>query len=289
MPGINTTGTPNTSDYNLGRGKVYLAELDATTKRPKAFRDVGNVPEFTLSLENETLEHLSSREGLKSVDKEVVISLSANCSFSFDELNFQNLSAFFSGEVASYTNPARGAAITNQQIAAAGAWEKGRWYELRDSNGDRLYDLDLSGGTLTVEYGSSPTSLTIDTDYTVNAKMGMIFIKSTSAGTPATDVLQYDYASNGSPAETELIDEVRGLTQTSQVLALKFISENPADDDHQVELDIHQINLKSEGDMAMIGDEYSVGQLSGKAEKNETASPDSPTLTLRTFATAKAS
>lgn len=288
MAGKNTTGLPKTEDYNLGRGRIYLAELDATTGLPLAYRDVGNVPEFNVSLEVETLEHQSSRQGLKVVDKEVVISQKANISFQFDEINFENLALFLSGETASFTNPAFTASITAQQIAAAGAWSKGAWYELRDSNGDRLYDLDSVGGTLSIEYGATPTAMTINTHYTVDYKMGMVFIKAGAPGTPATDVLQFDYASAGTPVETETIDEVRGLTQSSAIVALKFISENPADEDHVTELQVHKISLKSEGDLALIGDEWTTGQIQGAAEKNEDASPDSPTMTLRTYATAKA-
>ena len=43
MPGPNTTGLPQTEDYNLGRGIIYLATINATTGKPDAggWRDVG--------------------------------------------------------------------------------------------------------------------------------------------------------------------------------------------------------------------------------------------------------
>ena len=83
MPGPNTLGTPQTDDYNLGRGILYFATL-GSDGRPNEYRDLGNVPEFNLSIEVETLEHQSSRQGLKVVDKEVVISQAVNVAFVVD-------------------------------------------------------------------------------------------------------------------------------------------------------------------------------------------------------------
>ena len=74
MPGVNTTGVPNTNDYNLGRGIVYFSLLDTNGLPTGGYRDLGNAPEFNVSFETETLEHQASRLGLKVTDKEVVIS-----------------------------------------------------------------------------------------------------------------------------------------------------------------------------------------------------------------------
>ena len=77
-------------------------------------------------------------------------------------------------------------------------------------------------------------------------------------------------------------DEVRALTQTNVIAALKFIGENPANNDAQVEYQFHQVSLKADGDLSAIGDEFSVMGFTAVAETNTTLDPNSPTLTIRT-------
>ena len=275
MPGLNTTGLANTSDYNLGRGKVYFAELDANGI-PKSYRFMGNAPEFNISMETETLEHQSSTGGLKVTDKEVVISQKVNLSLTLDEINFQNMALFFSGSTGSHDNTAAQSAITglgNLVVDTAG-----RWYDLyqtasgvptSDSSGDRLYDV----GTVTID------TLTVGDDFEVDSKMGRVFIKSNV--TPGT--FDVDVAADAQADSS--VDEVRGLTQTSVQGALKFISENPAAGDAQTEYQFHQVSLKSEGDFGLISDEYTQMGLTAVAEANESAGGStSPTLTIRTHA-----
>src|SRR5262245_43608037 len=139
--GKNTSGLPNTGDYVLGRGKVYGALIDTVTEKPTAagWRDLGNAPEFTLSLETEKLEHQSSMEGLKVVDKEVTLSQKMSIGFSLDEINDQNLSEWLSGETASHTNTAI-AGFSN--VTQSSAVVLGRWYDLVNGSGERAYDID---------------------------------------------------------------------------------------------------------------------------------------------------
>jgi hypothetical protein len=74
MPGVNTTGKPQTTDIRLGRGALHFAALDPTTRKPLGFRHLGNCIALTLNVESETLEHFSSRTGVRSVDKEIILS-----------------------------------------------------------------------------------------------------------------------------------------------------------------------------------------------------------------------
>lgn len=291
--GINLTGLPDPGDYNLGRGIVYFAALHPTTGLPLEWRDLGNAPEFNLSLESETLEHQSSRKGLKVTDLEVIISLKASCSFALDEANFDNLALYFQGETASYVNPATAGvggtpgttkiAITSQAYPA----KKGVWYDIRDASGNRVYDVDPTKIVVkkaTDDTMATSVDLVLNTQYTLDTKMGRIFHKSTSDVNLGTHpVLCYTLLAD---AGAKPVDEVRGLTKTSIKGALKFIAENPANNDKQYEYQFHKISVKPDGDFALISDEITQMQFSGVAEKNELASPSSPTLTIRTHADA---
>lgn len=271
MPGKNTLGTPKTEDYNLGRGILYFAELDSSGM-PDGYRDLGNAPEFNLSIEKEELEHRSAREGLKTVDKTVVISQDLAFSFQLEELNHENLAALFSGETADHTNVA--IAGFTKQTAMITDVVLGRWYDIVNSSGERAYD--ISTADLTLEVGA--TSLVENTDYTLDLTMGRIFFLSTASNATAGDEID---ATLTAKAGAKTVSEVQGLTKSSVTGALKFISENPANADHNTEYQFHKITLSSEGDFSLIGDEFSTMPFTGTAQKNADADADSPTLTIR--------
>lgn len=284
MPGPNTTGLPQTEDYNLGRGIIYIAEIDTATGKPNnaGWRDLGNAPEFNVTVEAETLEHRSSREGLQSVDKEVVISQDMDLAFALDELNEENLALFFSGAKNTHTNVAVAGFTKYEMISAAsGGVALGRYYDIVDSSGNRAYDVET--GNLTLNNGDDETLLVENTDYTLDSEMGRIFLLSGASNISAGEALDITLGADGG---ARAVTEVRGLTQTNVTVALKFIAENPANDDHQTEYNFHQVDLKADGDFALIGDEFSQMNFTAAAEKNTTGSPDSPTLTIRNVAAA---
>lgn len=281
--GVNTTGTPNTNNYNVGRGKVYFASLDANDK-PLAWRDLGNATEFNISIETETLEHTSSRGGLKVVDKEVTISQKASVSVTLDELEFDNLRLFFSGTVHdSLTNPANtNVASSGSELVIAPTTEKGRYYDLIDASGGRLYDITKANLVVVMDptgANAGPITMVQDTDYTVDEEFGRIFIVSYPVGGTAADALSFYYTTTSSEAA---YDEVRGLQSTAVTGALKIITENPADSDEKTEYVLHKVNLKPEGDFSLIGDDWTVMQLTGAAESSSwSAVSSSPTLSIR--------
>lgn len=280
MPGLNTTGAANTADYNLGRGKLYIASLSSGLPDTSGWRDLGNCPEFSINVETETLEHFSSRQGTKTVDKEVVISQKINIAFQLDEINFQNLANFFSGTSAdeALTNPAI-AGVSNISITTSVVL--GRWYDLKSLDaqaGVRLYDIDATKLSLSADPGGTPTPLVENTDYTVDEKNGRVFFLSTASNVTAGEEVDFTITADAGAVNP---DEVKALTQTTQSVALKFIGINPANNDAEVEYQFHQVSLKADGDFSLIGDEFTTMGFTAVAERNETADADSPTLTIR--------
>lgn len=286
MAGPNTTGLPQTDDYNLGRGIVYFAAL-GTDGKPDAYRDLGNAPEFSISIEVETLEHQSSRQGLRITDKEVVISQKVNVSLVLDEINHENMALLLSGEKGTHTNVAVAGFSEFEMVVGNDSdtteLELGRWYDIVNSSGERAYGIDASD--LSMETATGAVALVEDTDYTVDEEMGRFFILSTSSvaatAIAAFDGLDVTLAANGSAPS---VNEVRALTTTNISGALKFISENPANNDVKTEFQFHQVSLKADGDFALIGDEFSTMNFTGIAESNTQADADSPTLTIRNVA-----
>lgn len=283
MAGPNTTGKPKTQDYNLGRGIVSVGTLDPTTLKVTKWRDVGNAPDFKVSLTTDKLQHKSSRTGLSVVDKEVVISQSAEISCQLDELNNENLALLFSGSKASHTNVAI-AGFTIATLIANVNLSTNTWYDvIKPSTGERAYDIDTAKLALATSAGS-PVSLVDGTDYELDSEMGRVFIKDTAKITTAiagggtngniTAVLTADVAA--SP-----VSEVQVLTLSSVNVAVKFIASNPADGDRKTEYQFHSVNLTADGDFSLIGQEFTTMSLKGTASANAAIDPQSPTCTIR--------
>lgn len=284
MPGINKTGKPDTKNIFLGRGRVFAASLDATTQKPAHFRHLGNVTAFGLTVESEKLEHQNSRTGVKSIDREIVLSQKVNVSLTLDEaLDFDNLAYFFSGTAqkasAALNNAANDGTATDVLLHADAV--TGRWYELRLADGKRLFDLSSNSAHLTVKSGSgavgAATTLALGTDYEVDLKWGMILLRSSSDTPAGTHVdgnnLWFTYTSQSTEKDA---DQVTMLTQSKQSVFLRFVGINPANSDKEVLVDLHSVSLSADGELPMIGEEFSSLTLVGAAERNETGYPTAP-------------
>ena len=273
MPGQNTSGTPNTEDYTLGRGRIFAAPIDATTGRPLGYRFLGNAPAVTSNISTETLEHQASTGGLKNTDKEIVISVTPTLNFTLDEINAENLKSFFLGESNyEYVNVAA-AGFAQYEMIAPADFEGGRSYDIVNSLGELA--MGVQGTDLTVVAGG--TTLVLNTDYTFDyeegvatqSEMGQIFFIADSpaviAAKAANEGIDVTLAANGAAKDIELID---GLKTTGETLAILFIQENPASADAKLRFEFHSVNVKPDGDFSGIGDDWSTLQYTGKMEKN---------------------
>ena len=80
------TASPSTSNYQIGKGKVYVSLDSGAT-----WRDVGNVTALEWTPNVSTLDHYSSQAGVKTKDKTVVIESGAKLKMTMDEITADNL------------------------------------------------------------------------------------------------------------------------------------------------------------------------------------------------------
>jgi len=283
MSGPSTTGKTNPEDYNLGRGKLYFAAIDATTEKPISWRFLGNAPAFTITTDIETLEHFSSQEGLKTLDKEVTVSRKVTMNWTLDEWNDENLADLFSGGKSTPTNAAV-AGFSEYQMVADGDITALRYYDVVNSSGVRAYDLDT--GDLTVKTtNATPVTLALGTDYEEDLEFGRIFLLNSSAvQTAITNVEGLDITLAAKAGAVD-INEVRVQTQTAITGAIKFISEN-AVDGFKREFQFHKVTVKADGELALIGDDWGEMPFTGSAESSVLADSTSPTFRIRSLASA---
>src|SRR5436305_14786148 len=91
--------SPSTDNYYVGKGKLSFKPTGATT-----FRDLGNVTELETTPNLTTLEHFSSREGVKKKDKEVVTDKKLTVRLVMDEWTADNLAMALLGDTSVDTN-----------------------------------------------------------------------------------------------------------------------------------------------------------------------------------------
>jgi hypothetical protein len=87
------TDSPSITNYQIGKGVVSFKKNGEST-----FRDLGNVPSFEFTPEIEKLEHFSSREGVKSKDRVVVLSKSGTLKLELEEITAENLALAVLGD-----------------------------------------------------------------------------------------------------------------------------------------------------------------------------------------------
>jgi len=87
--------SPDTGNLYVGKGICSFLKTDTGTEA----RDLGNVPECELNLEIETLDHFTSRAGIRSKDLIVVIQRSGTIRWVMEEWTPENLALWFMGNV----------------------------------------------------------------------------------------------------------------------------------------------------------------------------------------------
>lgn len=284
MPGFNLTGAPNTQDYVLGRGVIYLAKIDPATGLPDAdgFRDLGNAPEFNITVNTEDLRHQNSRDCIKFTDKRFVISQEVGISFQLDETrNFDNLSDFLSGSTEVYNNPHDS---THTDVSITLTVHLGAWYALRKANGARVYNLDASGLVYTIEKDAVSDVLLVEgTDYEIDEQLGLVRFLPTATNVAENDPVIWSITTAASGGAIQDLDQVNALTRSEVSGALMFVQDNAGDCGQKIEWMFHQVSLSADGDLSQIGDEVSVMNFTGVAEINNLVTDTSKVLTVRTY------
>ncbi len=281
MPGFNLTGAPNTQDYVLGKGKILLAKINNATGLPdvNGFRDLGNSPQFNLTVTVEDRRHKNSRDCLAFTDARFIISQEVGLSFQLDEINFENLSDFLSGSTETYDNPHD---VTHTDVSITLTVKLGRWYELRKANGTRVYNLDAAGVVFTIEKDATTDVLLVEgTDYEIDKQLGLVRFKSTAVNIVNGDPVIWTITTGATTPKN--LDQVNALERSQVEGALLFIQDNSADCGQKTEYRFHKVSLTADGDLSLIGDEETVMSFTGVAEVNSLITDASQVLTVRTY------
>jgi len=295
MPGL-SSGVPSTRDYVLGRGILRAASLTAAGLPDNSgFRDLGNAPEFSLTVEVEDLRHQNSRDDTKFTDKRFVVSQEIGLSFQLDEMNMTNLNDFLSGTLEVFDNVAIETAISGANChivdGSTTPWVLSRWYQIYTltNHVKRMYNLGATGLVYTIEEDPdsvSPADLVgtgATADYEIDEEMGLIrFIAGGAAAMDGTEVVGFD-STVAATAGSEDLDQIQALQVASVQVALMFIQRNAGDNGNKAMYLFHKVTLSADGDLSLIGDEVQTMGFTGVAEKNDGVPETSKFLTVTTY------
>jgi len=246
-----------TNNYTLGRGEVHFARFVTGTQTPKGFRYIGNTPEFSLTIEQEVLDHFDSDHGIREKDESIALQVNRSGTFTTDNIDIANVAMFFFGEEETVTEA--GAVITAEEVNDV---EQGLYYQLGISaarpagaKGLIAYDADdsNSAGVFTVVENDSNsagnTAYVYGTDYTIDAETGRLYIVVGGGIAEGTD-LQVSYTIRAS-------SYTRVLSGSEPVEgAMQFIAFNPVGDD--IDYFFPWIKVSPNGDYALKSDEWNV-------------------------------
>ena len=136
-------------------------------------RDLGNAPSFTFNIALETLEHFSSRGGLKAKDKSIISQITPGLAFTLDEVNKENMALLTLGDATTVTQ-------TAGSVAA----------EVVTANLDMRSDLDFRGiENWNLTYDSGSAICTVGSTVTGNGGATGIVLSVTGTATAGTLVI----------------------------------------------------------------------------------------------------
>jgi hypothetical protein len=250
--GINTTGIHDPTEYLIGRAIVKFAELDASGF-PKEYRDVGNVSELTSTVESETYDHFSSREGIKERDLRIVLQQDVTLGMTLENINFQNLAIFFSGDASLYTNPGI-AGFSTVRFVNDDEVTVNSWYSIVDASHNPVFGITSTNSIVVESTNGTPIALVLDTDYSVNDISGQIFLEdtvTTQAVITAGDGLQCTLTADAAATK---VDQVNVLSSSELNLAVRIESLDAETGKYTI-YEIHKATVSSDGDFNLISDE----------------------------------
>ena len=221
--------------YFSGQGKVFVADRDGNGN-PGVFRDVGNVPALSITLETDVLEHQESRTGSRLTDLRLVRDRKANISMTLESFNTKNLQMLLygttaSGSVTPVTNEASPAGLAVGDIVALGS-----------PHVTSVAVNTYSGGTAWV----------LDTDYSLDATAGLITILSVSKGTR----IEVDYT----PAASTVVPIFKDVSKERYI---RFVGLNTANSNTPVTVELYRVAFDPASTIDLINDELAQFELAG--------------------------
>lgn len=241
--------------YFLGRGKIFIADRDATTGQPGEFIQY-HCPEVEAEMQTEYADHYNSNDRVKALDLHIITQQEGQLRIVLDEFEADALGMALGGEV---TDVATGATFTD--VAFPAGVVAGKKYSVPGG----YVNLD----TLTIEDSAgTPVALALNTNYTVDLASGIVTF---------VDITGFTQPFTATGAEADAFEVVSMQTRGVVEKYIRFDGINVAvepnkpliSDFYRVSIGPNKIALKNEGN------EVNKFEFNGMMLRDETAPFDS--------------
>lgn len=228
-----------TKQHTYGSGEISFARFLPNTQTPGAFRYLGNTPEFTLSAEQEKLEHFDADHGVRYKDDSVTTSQTMSGTIVTDNINQENVALFFTGTAGIITQASAASQVMNVAAIQFGTYVMG----VTDAKPTGVRHITVASVT------SDPvgTSYVAGTDYVVDGISGTVtFIEGGTIEEGDPVIITYAVAANTREQVVSGNDTIEG--------ALRFKSFNPKGP--RRDYFMPYVQLSPDGDFALKGDDW---------------------------------
>jgi len=232
------------NNYTLGRGKVHFARFKAGTQNPDGFFYIGNTPEFSLTIESETLDHYSSDEGIREKDDSVPLEVNRTGSLTTDNIDPKNVALFFFGSDSALTQASVAAGTPTETIMAINA---GHSYKLGQTTNNPTGYMGIDETGFSVETDGA-VAMAEGTDYAIDYDNGIItFLEGSIIAVDGANI-EVTYAVAASTRERVISgsEPVEG--------AMMYVTKNPKGTDAVFYMPY--VKITPNGDYALKGDEW---------------------------------
>lgn len=234
--------------YFSGQGKVYAATRNTNgTVDADAYRDIGNVPSLSITLETDVLEHQESRTGSRLTDLRLVRDRKATISLTLESFSKENLMMLLYGTSATIA----GATVTSGSEVLPTV-----------TIGDvvALNYTNLTSFTGIYDNGASPISASA---YTVDLAGGMV----TFSAIPSTQPYSAAYVH----ATKDVVPMFKG-NQVERFL--KFSGLNTANSNKGAVVELYRVVFDPVSNFDLITDELAQYELTGSVLYDSTRDLD---------------
>lgn len=246
-----------TNNYTLGRGEIYFGRFkDDDETLPLGLRYIGNTPEFSLTISQETLDHFSSDRGIREKDESIALQVNRTGQMTTDNVIPANVALFFFGDDSTVTEA--GEVVSGESVGGDDGVEQGFYYQLgisasRPSGARGLVgstdDSNSAGAFIVVntDDSNSGTPFTATTDYVLDTAQGLLYIVP-GGGIANGTKLSVDYTIKASTFSR--------VISGSQPVAghMKFKAANPTGDN--IDYYLPFVKISPNGDYALKSDEW---------------------------------
>lgn len=240
--------------YYIGRGSVLVAERN-TDGSPKALRDVGETPEFEISVQVDFAENFNTKKAISVQDLHVAIKQTGTLRLVLKEASVENLALATFGEVVDETNGAFTAVAFPTGIVA------GETYQIPGGRAK------VSGCSI-VDSAGIPVTVT-SSKYEVDEDFGTVKFLNVTGYTQPFKIAGTEAAGKKSIAL---------LTKRSQELFIMFKGVNigTSDGDTNELWELYRVALGPASKLTGKGDEVALYELEGRllADSDKGDDPD---------------